>query len=312
MDNFAKMQNIPKIMIRLDATQKSTLNWEDSILKAKQAVEQNAKMIWELDFGLFDRLSHPLTQMQQFQSFCLAIDHFREVIWSQFIENSLGVCLYQGPLDQIESIMVSHQDKYSDWLSVFLESKQLEIELRRHEGHEDSFLSRLFCRNIALDYIKQLAGQLPYGATPMIQPCLLKPLSAIENAIFFNEEFYKPLEFGKSKSCEGSLAICLPPTTHFCSDSIDLFNIACEELKIRGRKFRYIAEEALILSLEGLDELIVAPQVISLQGKRKLQGFCAAGGTVVTVGNTALGLPQELPFALWINNLGELTSSEAF
>lgn len=281
------------VIIRLDATQKSTLNWEASTLKAKQAVEQNSKILWELDFGLFDRLLHPLSQLQQFQSFCLAIDHFRETVWSQFAESSVGVCLYRGPLDEIESIIATHQDKFSDWLSAFEECPQ-SIEYNR-----DSFLARLFCRDIALDYIKQLTGQLPYGATPMIQPTLIKPLSPIEDAIFFNEEFYRPLEIGKREEEGGSLAVCLPATSHYCRESLDLLHVACQKLTDRGQKFRFIAEEALIMNLGGLDELIVAPRTLSLQGKRKLQGFCAAGGTVITLGENAIGLAQELPFALW-------------
>lgn len=259
-------------IIRLDATQKSTLNWEDAVLKAKQAIKQNARILWELDFGLFDRLLHPLPHLQQFQSFCLAIDHFREIIWSQFAEVSDGVCLYRGPLDKVESIIATHQDKFSEWLSTFVECSQ---------SAEDTFLERLFCRDIALDYIKQLAGQLPYGAIPTIKPILMEQLSPVESSIFFNEEFYRPLEIGV-REAEGSTAICLPSTSHYCRESIDLLNTACEELVKRGVQFRFIAEEALIMNLGGLDELIVAPKTLSSQGKRKLQGFCAAGGTVIT------------------------------
>jgi hypothetical protein len=151
----------------------------------------------------------------------------------------------------------------------------------------------------------------------LIHPVLTKPLSPVEKAIFFNEEFYRPLELGKREgeerveneagvivvekcyASEGSLAICLPSTSHYCPESIKLLNDACSELTACRRSFRFIAEEALILSLGGLDELIVVPHTVSLQGKRKLQGFCAAGGSVITLGDKPIGLALELPFTVW-------------
>ncbi|MBA3236931.1 MAG: hypothetical protein H0T62_01095 [Parachlamydiaceae bacterium] len=325
MSNFEEIEEVEETEeaidkavthIRLDATQKSTLNWEDSILEAKQAVGQNARILWELDFGLFDRLLHPLPHLQQFKAFCLAIDHFRETVWSRFAEFSVGACLYHGPLDCIESITATHNERFPDWLSTYMETAQPEsLDLLASAYNENSFLARLFCRDIALDYIKQLAGQLPYGAKPMIHPVLTKPLSPVEKAIFFNEEFYRPLELGQREgeeelegleieneeagAVEGALAICLPSTTHYCPKSIDLLNAACDELTGQGKSFRFIAEEALILRLGGLDELIVVPHTVSHQGKRKLQGFCAAGGRVITLGDKAIGLAQEFPFITW-------------
>ena len=48
------------------------------------------------------------------------------------------------------------------------------------------FFEALFYRDIGLDYIKQLAGQLPYGALPIIEPIVTRKLTPIESAIFFN------------------------------------------------------------------------------------------------------------------------------
>ena len=47
--------------------------------------------------------------------------------------------------------------------------------------------------------------------------------------------------------------------------------------------FRIISEEKLTEQWDGLDRLIVPEKAISTQGKRKLLGFIAAGGTVTKI-----------------------------
>jgi len=55
---------------------------------------------------------------------------------------------------------------------------------------------------------------------------------------------------------------------------------------------RLIPEEKLNEEWNGLDRLVVFSEALSPQGKRKLLGFIAAGGTVATIGHP-LGLPEE-------------------
>jgi hypothetical protein len=65
--------------------------------------------------------------------------------------------------------------------------------------------------------------------------------------------------------------------------------------------FRIVPEYYLINQWDGLDSLIVLSSTINAQAKRKLQGFCAAGGTILTLGEL-LDLPHEIPFADYVKN----------
>lgn len=302
----------------LDATQKSTLNWQESIALAEAAIKKEKKILWELDFGLFDRLLHPLSHSQQFLSLCLGIEHFHQIIWPSFQDSTFGVSLYKG-LFSFQEISEKIQTKaLQDWIQARFDSIE---DFQQETGVEANafnaidiktlqdrpktrFMASLFCRDVALDYIKQLAGQLPHDAEAIIQLDVDDQLSPMEKLIFFNEECFRPLLYKFDpylSETPSQLGICLPPMSKFSSRWNRQLDQAINELLKKQLAFRPIAEEALITNLEGLDDLIVCPSAISYQGKRQLQGFCAAGGRVLLLADTSLGLPNELLFEDWVN-----------
>jgi hypothetical protein len=58
--------------------------------------------------------------------------------------------------------------------------------------------------------------------------------------------------------------------------------------------FRVIPESKLNYFWHGLDTILAFTKTVSIQGKRQLLGFCAAGGHVVVEGEK-LYLPNETP-----------------
>jgi hypothetical protein len=66
----------------------------------------------------------------------------------------------------------------------------------------------------------------------------------------------------------------------------------------KGVSYRLISESFLTEEWDGIDDLLVLHHCGSL-GKRKLQGFCAAGGRVVRF-NEPIGVAEEQPFEEWI------------
>ena len=70
---------------------------------------------------------------------------------------------------------------------------------------------------------------------------------------------------------------------------------AITELSQRKLHFRIIPEPFLTYEWDGLDYLLFIPDGLSDLGERKLQGFCAAGGTVVALGQK-IGLPVRIIF----------------
>jgi hypothetical protein len=99
------------------------------------------------------------------------------------------------------------------------------------------------------------------------------------------------------------LALCLPSRLH--PSSTEALRKALVLLQKCKKPFRVIPEGELAVEWDGLDDLIVDTQSVSFQFKRKLQGFCAAGGRVVTIGEL-LGLAEEVPFKTWLANWGKL------
>ncbi len=304
------------VKICLDLTQKSTLNWELSIHEGLQAIEKGLKILWELDFGLFDRLLNSLSHSQQFLSLCLAIEHFRNIIWEPFQHSSLGVLIYKGAFNSREIALLAHETALKKWIherfdsveqfehetGIVIEQMQFDaIQLDTfNEIPEAKFLLSIYSRDIALDYIKKLVGQLPYGLDPHIELIIDEGLSPAERIIYLNEECYRPLVF-KVHSVELNdvvrhIGIYLPPINKFSARWNKLFDDALSYFATHNISYRLISDESLIMSLEGLDDLVICPSAISYLGKRQLQGFCAAGGRVVLLEDVLLGLANEISF----------------
>lgn len=99
---------------------------------------------------------------------------------------------------------------------------------------------------------------------------------------------------------EKAVAVLLPSSEIYRFAPFEKTANIISQLHDRGISFRLIPEAFLTVQWDGLDFLIVEPSGITSAGKRMLQGFCAAGGTVVALG-TRLGLRQELLFSEWLN-----------
>jgi hypothetical protein len=94
----------------------------------------------------------------------------------------------------------------------------------------------------------------------------------------------------RKESSPPTLGIYLP--NDLMIDSSILAQLDQLFLKIAPTPLRIIPEEKLTEQWDGLDRLLVPGKAVSAQGKRKLLGFIAAGGSVATFGKP-LGLPEE-------------------
>ena len=246
-------------IVKLEASPTATLAWGSPRKDALLAMAKGKKILWQLELGLFDRLPHPLSHASQFMTLTLAIDHFRDQIWEEFSAFSRGVALYLG-----SPIFGLHDDK-------------------------------LLARDIGADYIRQLACGLPdriprfvcFDGESINDPLLF--------ALLTNKESYEQIEViafnAPFKATEdASLGICLPPNE--MPYPLELGEVFAR-LVAENIPFRIISEAHLTGEWDGLDCLIYSPQSISSSGKRKLSGFCAAGGKLISVGEK-LGYPEEM------------------
>jgi len=276
------------ITISLQAGVKADLDWTQAIGKAHEASEQGNKLFWELELGLFNKLLHPLAHQSQFLSLALSLDHFRERIWEEFGPVSEGVSLYTGNIDYSKTFPWddAQHANFLGWC-------------KEHACPENERSKALYCRDAATDYLRLLAARLP-DAIPTYVTLNADRVDDLEvTAQLLNVECYEPIKlkifnspFGNADS---TIALCIPPSTSTLSKAPPNLKEALQTLIAKNLRPRLIPEENLISEWDGLDTLLVCSDYVTASGRRKLLGFCAAGGQIVTLGQP-LGLPLELPF----------------
>lgn len=176
----------------------------------------------------------------------------------------------------------------------------------------------LFCRDVAGEYLDLLVDRLPDTLkcfALLDESCIVDPLL---RAQLTTHERYPGLVLGIKSGAAGQDAFTWAPSGLLGSspDPIQKFSAvntgiclpsikecrpsywkgladALARLENKSIPYRIIPEASLTTEWDGLDYLIVSSKNLSMQGRRKLQGFCAAGGVVVAIGNP-IGLAQEV------------------
>ncbi|MFI5343656.1 MAG: hypothetical protein ACHQUC_05480 [Chlamydiales bacterium] len=326
------------LTIRLDGSLRSDLNWKAAKEQAEKAISKGYALFWDIDLGLFNRLTLPLMNQTQFLSLGLSLDHFRDTLWKDFGSHSLGLSIYRGNADFSLGFNwdEDHTNHFKSWLQEhFLEdkiSRQKIDEMRPEDlavSERGSLLTGLFCREVAVEYLSLLAARLPDGL-----PCyLFLNAASLAHDPFKQIQLLNPHRFDlfqlalkgatlpfKAWGWQAALfpagyvgttpmvlpimqqarvGICLPLMNDYHPDHWQGLDHVLRVLTERSIPFRLISESHLITEWDGLDDLIYLPKGLSSQGKRKLQGFCAAGGRVISIG-LPMGLPSELSFNAWV------------
>lgn len=193
-------------------------------------------------------------------------------------------------------------------------------------GHR---LLTFFCKEVSLEYISLLANHLPDAIPKYV---LLDMISVSHDplweALLLNPEHYGEINLGiknaslhhqtmgwESFSSYGMIAstsaelnrqeepligVCIPSVTWIKNAHYEQLKNTLLQLKAKDLPFRLIPESMLITHWDGLDYLIFHPSELSVQGKRKMQGFCAAGGVPVAI-EKEIGLPEEIIFSEFID-----------
>ena len=317
-ENALYFEKIPDgyhaVHLTLDATVRSDLNWEEIRQKARTYINEGFKIFWEIDLGLFSKLPHSLSHQTQFLSLCLSMDHFRDVIWKEFQDHSIGVCLYKGPLDFMPAFPWDEQQDEN--LKGWLEDANIETSTYKKEElittKTGRRLLQLFCSDACTNLLNLLAArvpeEIPYFAC--LDPKSIDDLEIlaqltskerfgsirqiIRNPVFFHDDLY----WNEGSSGTGILGNSLPPA---CSDNAPTIGVClppitsvseqltaglAEKMQTyidQNVKVKIIAEENLVSEWDGLDEIVVCSAGVSPTGRRKLQGFLAAGGVVTEV-----------------------------
>ncbi|HSX38882.1 MAG TPA: hypothetical protein VLE95_08710 [Chlamydiales bacterium] len=236
-------------------------------------------IVWEFDLGLADPY-FPIDDELRFSSLKLALFHFTNTIWPFYGERTKKAILYRGSADFSAHYFWSETQKenWNLW-------KQEQVA----DGSEEH-LRRTFCIDMFAQYFRMLSHALPdelplslcfetagCGSRAEIGQLLSKK----------RFEYFDLISEVSSATC----AVCMPEE-HLCNrfilEKLDRLFASLQE------PYRMIEEAVLTQSWEGLERIYVISEAVTVQGKRKLMGFCAAGGLVIVEGES-LGLSNEIP-----------------
>lgn len=314
------------VVIELDARLESDLDWKKARGQALEASQKGYFILWNMEMGLFGALAKPLSCESQFLSLTLALEHFRDTLWKEFRQKTIGLSLFRGPADFTQGFKWDEPQEAN--LKNWLESRgfaQIAVFdfphlIQEPQGKE---LATLFCRDVAIEYISLLSSRLPdplpvylyldarmlpegkgriLSELQMLNPERFDRLRLALKGNFLPFEalgwehptpwgYCGLLPFELPKIENARIGVCIPPMQSVHSDYDESLSFALAILKERSIPFRLIAERELASSWEGLDYLLYDPAGLSHQGKRMLQGFCAAGGCVISSANP-MGLEE--------------------
>lgn len=327
--------------ITLDGRIKTDLNWSHERDVARRCIDKGLLLLWEIDLGLFSHLPLPLTNHGQYLSLGISLDHFRKNIWSEFQEESLGVSYYRGnadfsdqfhwDLEQEESFCTWVQEIFHD-VSLFVSEievpiksfDEITVEKCRHSLQGKHLLS-LYCRDVAADYLLHLSTHLSAHIPSYLLLDITHIRSPLMQAQLIDQERYNHFHLvvkgcrwpfqgliwqddkiiSKLPDRSVSVGFCMP-SVRLCHPSIyQEMESAIQRLLDKKIPFRVIPESMLVTEWEGLDYILFDPLTLTTQGKRQLQGFCAAGGTVVSLGAHG-AFARELSFKNFIKEMTDI------
>lgn len=298
-------------VISLPADLHSDLDWSVQKQEAAQVIEKGGLLVWKFDFGL-DRELFCYTDSMAFQSFTIAIDLFTKTLLAEFKEHTLGVILYQGDTEFFSRISWDGQlqSNLEEWLGQ-IGKKALSLE-ELYQTEEGNLLLSRYSASVFSEYLHRL---LSYFPDTILAFCLfsLSPNTSFARAVhILSKERFPHVHLGLQGSVypfanlvwdEESmcslpqkatfLGVCMPLDEECSLSSLSDLEEVFNHLQKENIPFRILFESSVHEEWGELEKIIVASSSVSSHGKRKLQGFCAAGGTVVTRGEV-LDLMEEI------------------
>jgi hypothetical protein len=324
VDNFDSLNPIG-----IDGRVRASLDWTSAIQKATAEVDAGRQILWQMDLGLFSRLDLPLSNQMQWQALYLSLEQFLKTVWKDFQAHSAGLVIYAGEIDfsknfPWDATLVSHwqgwlQDRFGSINALNDEcglkySSFDEAHPKESSNTPLSDLVKLFCRDTVADYLNMLVSSISDSlplymhlrASEPLDPLLFYQLSTAERFgrfhLIFEEGFCKDLAGGSRRNKEGkqhsesiNVGICLPGAEIVKPSLLRNLQTAISQLQKTNISYVVIPEEHLIQQWEGLDYILYSSKGLASQGKRKLQGFCAAAGIAVAV-DDPMGLSNEILF----------------
>lgn len=274
--------------VLLDAHPSSSLKWDKALESAEDLIQRGIHVLFDFDV----KLAKPFSHSGQFQTYALALTHFRETVWPKFKKQSAGVILCRSSLAF---------DKYFLW-------GQQEMNTLA-ERALPSDLQPLFYRDIMVEYFTLLASNLPddcpvvllFDCQEIKEPWLFSLLTSQDSFARFrlglaSAPFATNAICWKDSSATGdyigrahnpteptatTVGVLLPISGQLEKVQPSRIKKTIDSLLAQHIPFKIISEEFLTMEWEGLDTIILCHDKPSLPLQRALDGFIAASGNVI-------------------------------
>ncbi len=249
------------VEITLSALPKDDLVWKEECQLAMRSEE----VLWRFDFGI-DPVLEPLTDESLFQQRALGLLAFVKNVYPLFAKVSKGVVLASSALYR----KIDARDAYEEELP----------------GLQEPLRSHIKAMTLFADYLHRLASFLPdeLGAIVRIDVSEANNLSDI--AILLSKERFRHLHLEVSGwfPQKGTIG-CVIPEDGLCEpETVQDLEELLQWLKEEEIPIRLVPQAILNEEWDGLDTLVMVARGVSAAGKRKAQGFVAAGGEIISYG----------------------------
>jgi len=318
------------VLITLSASADADLIWEKERAYAEKVAEEGKLILWELDFGLSLK-KIDAADSSLFYSYGIAVDEFVNTLWRELKDSSIGVIIYRG--DAHFSHKFAWNEEHKEYFLEKLNSHDSKEEIqaiiesngdRWSESLEGNKAFELFAADVFAEYYQRLVSYLPDTVMAFALLDVSEQPSLAFLSQLLSKERFQHILLGLKRSAipaghlnweegsclggwigqnspyfstvsEVSLGLCLPPDEAFSDEVYGALNELLHELKEARIPYRIIPESLLTEAWDGIDDIIVFTSTVTVQRKRRLQGFCAAGGRVVCIGES-LNLASEIVY----------------
>ncbi|GAB4185037.1 MAG: hypothetical protein Tsb0015_01650 [Simkaniaceae bacterium] len=317
-------------VVRLDASCKSPLNWQKQIDEAKRIQEQNGWILWDFYFGL-DMPVFSFENTLFFQNISIAVSHFLKENWNHFKKATFGINLFKGDLD-FSNYLQWHEGEnelFCQWLKEKY-PQEFSTEKKMNPEELSPQILRIYSIERLSDYLHRIGALFPEEAvlfstfnafsvqSPAMQAQILSkerfphlylcashvkiPLFGLNWHAGLMQGGYLGNQYAEGlKSLETTLAVCLPIDSKCSQAAYEQLDGIFSDMQKNNIPYRVIPEFLLTEQWENLDQLVVCSAFLSEQGMRKMQGFEAAGGRIISYG-PKLGLAEEMTWEEFIRS----------
>ena len=298
------------VIITLDCSNKSILEFNDSIKQAELAIGQNKYVIWDVHLGL-ENQNFLIRDDLYLKSILHSLSCFIDSVYTPFKDSSIGIILYSGEIPDYKSERLEFENLFDSSLS------------KNKNGFGKTYLKQIYNCDLLAYYLRLIAPNIPDEISMVIrldvtniesQSCLINLLSQERFEYFLlalrGSKTLIPAimwEHGKGNlgqiDCEhyyhqkeaSKVGVCFPSSDNATQAEFDQFDKIFQELSTMKIDFRVLEETLATEQWDGLDYIIVRKNSLSLHGIRMLQGFCAASGTTV-YHDLPVGISNEISF----------------